>query len=61
MGRGLLYLGLTAILLACCGPIGLIPLWLGPWSRRTKLVVSLVWLVIYGPAVWFYLSQMYHR
>ena len=56
----MLYTVATVILLGCCGPIGLITLWLGPWSRKSKLVITLVWLVIFGPATFFYVNQMYH-
>jgi hypothetical protein len=55
-----LYAVATGILLGGCGPIGLIFLWLGPWSRRAKVVISLIWLVIFGPATFFYLNQMYN-
>ena len=50
----------TAILLVCCGPIGLIPLWLGPWSTRSKVLITLVWLLLFGPASFYYVSHGYY-
>jgi hypothetical protein len=54
-----LYAVATAISLGCCGPIGLIALWLGPWSTRSKFWITLIWLVLFGPATIFYVGQMY--
>jgi hypothetical protein len=47
-------------MLACCGPIDLIPLWLGPWSTRNKVIITLVWLVLFGPASFYYVSHGYY-
>jgi hypothetical protein len=58
-GANPLYAVATAILLVCCGPIGLIALWLGPWSRRSKFWITLIWLVIFGPATFYYVGPMY--
>lgn len=50
----------TVVLLVCCGPIGLVPLWLGPWSSGAKIAITVVWLVFFGPATFFYLGRYYH-
>jgi hypothetical protein len=50
----------TAIVLVCCGPIGLIALWLGPWSVRNKILITLVWLLLFGPASFYYVSHGYY-
>ena len=60
-GRSALYSVVTAILLACCGPLGLIALWLGPWSTRSKVIITVVWLVIFGPATFYYVGQYYYH
>ncbi len=57
MGSRAAWYGLvTGILLVCCGPAGLLALWLGPWSVRTRVLVTILWLVIFGPATFFYLN-----
>jgi hypothetical protein len=54
-----MYAVATAILLGCCGPFGLIALWIGPWSKRSKFWITLLWLVIFGPATFFYVGHVY--
>jgi hypothetical protein len=54
------YGALTAILLLCCGPIGLVALWLGPWTTRSKLLITLLWLLLLGPASYYYVSNGYY-
>ena len=49
-----LYVVATALGLLCCGPLGLIVLWLGPFSSRAKVVITVVWLVTLGPAALYY-------
>ena len=50
----------TGLLLIFCGPLGLIALWFGGWSIRSKVLITVLWLVVFGPATFFYVDQMYH-
>ena len=34
----------------------MVGLWLGPWSRRSKLMITLFWFVLWGPATFFYVN-----
>lgn len=46
-------------MLLCCWPVGMVALWTGPWSQRTKVVITIVWLVLFAPAAFYYAGHYY--